>query len=239
MDRLIGIHAVAAALEAGRPLDRLLVLKGTGGPRLQEIIDTARKLRTPIRFETREALDREARGGVHQGVIAIGSERGFADLGHAIANAPKNSIFVVTDGVEDPHNLGAIVRSAHAAGAFALIIPERRSVGLTEVVSKAAAGALEYLPIVRVKNVNRALEQLKKAGYWTFGLDERGAKTIYEVDFAGKVALVLGGEGSGLHRLTAETCDGLVRIPMAGKIASLNVSVAAGVALFEVVRQRR
>lgn len=239
MDRLIGIHAVAAALEAGRPLDRILVLKGTGGPRLQELIDTARKLRTPIRFEGRANLDRQAEGGVHQGVIAFASERGFADLGHAIANAPKNSIFVVTDGIEDPHNLGAVIRSAHAAGAFALLIPERRSVGLTDVVAKAAAGALEFLPIVRVKNTNRALEQLKKAGYWTFGLDERGKETIYEVDFEGKVALVLGGEGSGLHRLTAETCDRLVRIPMAGNIASLNVSVAAGVALFEVVRQRQ
>lgn len=239
MDRLIGIHAVAAAIEAGRPLDRLLVLKGTGGQRLQEIIDAARKLRTPLRFEDRASLDREARGGVHQGVIAFVSERGFADLGHAIANAPQDSIFVVTDGVEDPHNLGAIIRSAHAAGAFALLIPERRSVGLTEVVGKAAAGALEFLPIVRVKNTNRALEQLKKAGYWTYGLDERGTETIYDVDFGGKVALVLGAEGAGLHRLTAETCDRLVRIPMAGKIASLNVSVAAGVAFFEVVRQRQ
>ncbi len=239
MERLIGIHAVAAALEAGRPLDRLLVLKGTGGPRLQEIIDAARKAGTPIRFEARANLDREARGGVHQGVVAFSSERSFLSLEEAIGRAAPNAVFVVTDGVEDPHNLGAIIRSAHAAGAAALLLPERRSVGLTEVVAKAAAGALEFLPIVRVKNVNRAMEQLKKANFWTFGLDERGQETIYEVSFEGRVALVLGGEGAGLHRLTAETCDKLVRIPMAGKIASLNVSVAAGVALFEVMRGRR
>lgn len=239
MDRLIGIHAVAAAIEAGRPLDRLLVLKGAGGPRLQQIIDAARKARTPIRFETRAHLDREARGGVHQGVVAFSSERGFANLGDVIAQAPADALIVVTDGVEDPHNLGAIIRSAHAAGAYALVLPERRSAGLTETTAKAAAGALEFLPIVRVVNVNRSLDQLKKAGFWTFGLDERGEQTIYDVDLAGKVALVLGAEGGGLHRLTAETCDVLVRIPMAGKIASLNVSVAAGVALFEVVRRRR
>ncbi|MBI1358117.1 MAG: 23S rRNA (guanosine(2251)-2'-O)-methyltransferase RlmB [Acidobacteria bacterium] len=239
MDRLIGIHAVTAAFEAERPIDRLLVAKGSGGPRLQQLIDAARRGGVPVRFEARALLDREAHGGVHQGVVAFASERGTVDLDAILAEAAPDALLVVTDGLEDPHNLGAVIRSSHAAGATALLIPERRSAGLTETVAKASAGAIEFLPVVRVKNVNRALDELKKAGFWIFGLDERGEQTIYEEDFSGKVALVLGAEGKGLHRLTSEKCDKLVRIPMTGRIASLNVSVAAGVALFEIVRRRR
>jgi 23S rRNA (guanosine2251-2'-O)-methyltransferase len=144
---------------------------------------------------------------------------------------------VVLDGVEDPHNLGAIIRTAHAAGAGSIVIPERRAVGVTDVVAKAAAGALEHLPIARVTNINRALEDLKKRGFWIYGLDERGTETYDQVQFATPTALVFGGEGAGLHELVRRHCDALVRIPMAGKIASLNVSVAAGVVLFEWKRR--
>ena len=144
---------------------------------------------------------------------------------------------VVLDGVEDPHNLGAIVRTAHAAGAAAIVIPERRAAGLTPVVSKAAAGALEHLPVVTVVNVNRTLEDLKESGFWIYGLDERGAESYDAVNYHAPTAFVIGGEGKGLHEQTKKHCDVLVRIPLSGAIASLNVSVAAGIALFEWKRR--
>lgn len=238
MDRLIGIHAVAAALEAGRPLDRVLIARGAGGPRMQVVIDACRRAGVPVRFEPRNRLDKEARGGVHQGVVAFAAARRALGLADFLASAGPDALLVVAAALEDPHNLGAIVRSAHAAGALAVVVPERRSVGLTESVAKAAAGALEFLPVARVKNVNRAVDQLKEADFWVYGLDERGEQTCWETDLRGRVALVLGAEGKGLHRLTAEKCDRLIRIPMQGNVASLNVSVAAGVVLFEAVRQR-
>jgi len=145
---------------------------------------------------------------------------------------------VVLDGVEDPHNLGAIIRTAHAAGAGAVVIPERRAVGLTDVVAKAAAGALEYLPVVRETNINRTLERLKELGYWIYGLDERGGETYDAVEYIAPTALVFGGEGKGLHEQVRKHCDVLVRIPMEGHIPSLNVSVAAGIVLFECKRRR-
>jgi 23S rRNA (guanosine2251-2'-O)-methyltransferase len=147
-------------------------------------------------------------------------------------------MLVVLDGVEDPHNLGAIIRTAHAAGAGAVIIPERRAAGITDVVAKAAAGALEHLPVVRVTNINRALEDLKQRGFWIYGLDERGTETYDRAQYASPAALVLGGEGKGLHEQVRKHCDALVRIPMEGEISSLNVSVAAGVVLFEWKRRR-
>jgi 23S rRNA (guanosine2251-2'-O)-methyltransferase len=205
---------------------------------MQALVDACRRNGVPVRFEPRDRLDKEARGGVHQGVVAFGGAREYVELSDVIAEAGPDALIVVTDGVEDPHNLGAVIRSAHAAGAVAVAIPERRSAGMTETVAKAAAGALEFLPVVRVKNVNRALDELKAAEFWVYGLDERGEQTCWETDLRGRVALVLGAEGKGLHRLTAEKCDSLIRIPMQGQVASLNVSVAAGIALFEAVRQR-
>ena len=233
MPILSGIHPVAEALKTGRPLDRLLVAQGAGGPRLQEIIDLARRASVQVRFESRAALDRLAGSSAHQGVVALGAAKPYADLDAAASS----KLVVVLDGVEDPHNLGAIVRTAHAAGAGSIVIPERRAAGVTDVVAKAAAGALEHLPIVRVTNVNRAMEDLKKRGFWIYGLDERGTETYDQVQFATPTALVFGGEGAGLHEQVRRHCDALVRIPMAGKISSLNVSVAAGVVLFEWKRR--
>ncbi|MEP6714029.1 MAG: 23S rRNA (guanosine(2251)-2'-O)-methyltransferase RlmB [Terriglobia bacterium] len=229
MALLIGIHPVMEALRAKRPLERILIARGLGGPRIQEIVELARESETPVRFEDRGALDRLAAVKSHQGVLAIGSEKKYAELEDV---APHSPLLVVLDGVEDPHNLGAIVRTAHAAGAGAVIITERRAAGLTEVVAKAAAGALEYLPVVRAVNVNQTLRKLKDMGYFVYGLDERGGTPVHEVDWAERSVVVMGGEGHGLHDLVRKNCDLLVRIPMAGNIASLNVSVATGVVLF-------
>jgi 23S rRNA (guanosine2251-2'-O)-methyltransferase len=227
---LAGVHPVREALRAGRTLDRVLIARGAGGPRLQEIIDLCRERSVPVRFEPREALDRAANGAAHQGVAAFGSAQGYAELDSVVDGA---RLLVVLDGVEDPHNLGAIIRTAHAAGAAAVLVPDRRAAGLTETVAKAAAGALEHLPVVRVGNISQTLEALKARGFWIYGLDERGPQLYNETDFARPTAIVLGGEGQGLHQLVKKHCDVLLRIPMAGAISSLNVSVAAGIVLFE------
>ncbi|MGC9973458.1 MAG: 23S rRNA (guanosine(2251)-2'-O)-methyltransferase RlmB [Bryobacteraceae bacterium] len=231
----IGVHPVLEALRARSPLNRVLIAKGASGPRLQQIIDLCRELSVPLRFEPRDALDRLAGGSIHQGVVALGAAYRHVEL----ENLPAGACLVILDGVEDPHNLGAIIRTAHAAGAGAVVVPERRAAGLTETVSKAAAGALEHLPVARVGNLARALELLKQRGYWIYGLDERGDESYDRIDYASPTAFVIGGEGQGLHQMVRKHCDFLVRIPLAGKISSLNVSVAAGVVLFEWKRRIR
>ncbi len=211
-------------------MSRVLVAKGASGPRLQEIIGLCRELSIPVRFEPREALDRVAGSAAHQGVVALGAAGQHVELADLL---PAAKLLVVLDGVEDPHNLGAIIRTAHAAGADAVVIPERRAAGLTETVAKAAAGALEYLPVAHVSNVSRTLEMLKSRGFWIYGLDERGEQDYDRAEYALPTAFVLGGEGKGLHEMVKKHCDFLVRIPLAGRISSLNVSVAAGIVLFE------
>jgi 23S rRNA (guanosine2251-2'-O)-methyltransferase len=226
----IGIHPVREALRANRPLDKVLIAKGTSGPRIQEIVDLCRERSIPVRFESRDALDRVSKGTSHQGVIAFGAAHEYAELESVLDGA---QLFVILDGVEDPHNLGAIIRTAHAAGADAVIVPERRAAPLTETVDKAAAGALEYLPVVRVTNVTQTIERLKQQKFWTYGLDERGTELYDRIDYATPTAIILGAEGKGLHQNVQKHCDVLVRIPMAGAVSSLNISVAAGVVLFE------
>jgi 23S rRNA (guanosine2251-2'-O)-methyltransferase len=236
---LAGIHPVREALRAGLPLDRVLVAKGAAGPRLQELIELCRERGIPVRFEPRAMLDRAAGSAAHQGVVGFGAAERYVSLEQTMNT---RGLHVVLDGVEDPHNLGAIVRTAHAAGAAAIVIPERRAAGLTETVARTAAGALAYLPVVRVTNISRALEELKRCGYWIYGLDERGEQAYDRVEFAAPTAIVLGGEGRGLHQTVARHCDALVSIAMAsgpaGGVASLNVSVAAGVVLFEWRRRQ-
>lgn len=227
---LAGIHPVREALMARRPMDRVLIARGSGGPRLQEIIDLCRDLHVPVRFETREVLDRAAHQARHQGIVAFGAAHGYASLDEL---PPGAQLVAVLDGIEDPHNLGAIVRTAHAAGADAVLFPERRAAGLTEVVAKTAAGALEHLPVIRIGNVSQSLEALKARGFWIYGLEERAEQLYSETDYARPTAFVLGGEGHGLHQNIRNHCDVLIRIPMAGAIASLNVSVAAGIVLFD------
>lgn len=216
-----------------------MIAKGAGGPRIEELVSLCRERKIPVRFEPREQLDRAANGAQHQNVIGYGSAEQYSTLDETMA---AGGMHVVLDGVEDPHNLGAIVRTAHAAGAAAIVIPERRAAGLTETVARVASGALAYLPVVRVTNTARALEELKEHGYWIYGLDESGKERYDKVEFTKPSAIVLGAEGHGLHQNVAKHCDFLVRIPMAGGmgrgIASLNVSVAAGVMLFEWKRRQ-
>jgi len=242
MDKLTGIHAVKEALEAQRPIDRIAIAKGRQDTRIEEIVQLARKQGVPVRFEERGQLDRLANSKDHQGVVAVAAARAAATLEDVLASANSGSgqkgLIVLLDGVEDPHNLGAIVRTALAAGAHGVLIPERRAAGLTDTVARSSAGALAHLPVAKVTNLARAMEELKEAGYWLVGLDERGDKTYTEVDYTSPVGIVLGSEGQGLHELTRKRCDFVVSLPTTGPVKSLNVSVAAGVVLFEALRQR-
>jgi len=243
MDRFTGIHAVREALEAGNTFDRIVIAKGRQDSRIEEIVQLARERSIPIRFEDRGQLDRLANSRDHQGVIAIAAARAPATLEDilASANASKgqHGLIVLLDGVEDPHNLGAIIRTALAAGAHGIVIPERRAAGLTDTVARASAGALAHLPIAKVTNLARTMEELKEAGYWLVGLDENGEKNYTEVDYTSPTGIVMGGEGKGLHELTRKRCDFVVSLPTSGPVKSLNVSVAAGVVLFEALRQRQ
>jgi 23S rRNA (guanosine2251-2'-O)-methyltransferase len=242
MDKLTGIHAVREALNAGRSLRAVLVGRGRHGGRLQEIVQLAKNRGVPVRFEDATQLDRAAGTREHQGVVALVAAQATVTLDDLIARSRASEtpgLLVLLDGVEDPQNLGAIIRSALAAGASGAVIPERRAAGLTDAAARASAGAVAHLPVARVVNLARAMEELKENGYWMVGLDERAERRHSDVDLTGPIGLVLGGEGQGLRDLVRARCDFLVSIPTSGPVLSLNVSVAAGIALFEVVRQRR
>jgi 23S rRNA (guanosine2251-2'-O)-methyltransferase len=238
MNWLTGFHAVEEALNAGRPLDRIVVARGRHGERVEAVVRLAKANNVPLRFEDRQQIDRLVGTREHQGVAALGAAKPAVELEDLLRLKTGNGLLVLLDGIEDPHNLGAIVRTSLAAGASGVIIPERRAAGLTDTVERASAGALAHLPVARVKNLVRAMEEMKEAGYWLVGLDERAEKSYTGVDLKGSVGIVLGREGEGLHELTRKRCDFLVSIPTTGPVRSLNVSVAAGVMLFEAVRQR-
>jgi 23S rRNA (guanosine2251-2'-O)-methyltransferase len=241
MNYIYGINAVAEALKArGRSFEWVGVSKERHDLRLQRVVDECRRQGVAVRFLGRAELDRMAGNNAHQGVVAITSNKRYNDLDDVIAaKRGHHSLIVVLDGVEDPHNLGAILRTADAAGADGVVIPERRAVGVTATVAKASAGASEHLPMAKVTNIARTLEELKEKNLWIVGLDERGTETYDALDYNMDCAIVLGSEGKGVHDLVAKKCDFLVSIPMLGKVPSLNVSVAAGVVLYEIVRQRR
>jgi 23S rRNA (guanosine2251-2'-O)-methyltransferase len=240
MHYIYGINAVSEALKArGRAFEWVGMAKERHDIRLQRLIEECRRLGLPVRFLQRSELDRMAGHVAHQGVVAVTSAKQYNDLDDVIAaKRGEYSLIVVLDGIEDPHNLGAILRTADAAAADGVVIPERRAVGVTGTVTKTSAGASEHLPIAKVTNIARAVEELKASNIWTVGLDERGAKTYDALDYQMDCALVLGAEGKGLHDLVKKKCDFLVSIPMLGRVPSLNVSVAAGVVLYEIVRQR-
>src|ERR1700681_933551 len=241
MNYIYGINAVAEALKArGRTFAWVGVAKERHDLRLKHVVDECRRQGVAVRFVPRDELDHMAGNNAHQGVVAVTSAKQYNDLEDVVAaRRGQYSLMVVLDGVEDPHNLGAILRTADAAGADGVVIPERRAAGVTGTVAKASAGASEHLPIAKVTNIARTLEELKAQNLWMVGLDERGQQTYDEVDYKMHCAIVLGAEGKGLHDLVRKNCDFMVSIPMLGQVPSLNVSVAAGVVLYEVVRQRR
>jgi 23S rRNA (guanosine2251-2'-O)-methyltransferase len=241
MHYIYGINAVTEALKAQkRSFEWVGMAKERHDLRLQRLIEDCRRLGVPVQYLKRTDLDRMAGTGAHQGVVAVTSAKQYSDIDDVVgAKRGKYALILVLDGVEDPHNLGAILRTSDAAGADGVVIPERRAAAVTGTVTKVSAGASEHLPIAKVTNIARTVEELKERNVWTVGLDEKSKKTYDALDYKMDCALVLGGEGKGLHDLVKKKCDFLVSIPMLGKVSSLNVSVAAGVVLYEIVRQRR
>lgn len=235
-DAVYGINAVKEAIGA-RPVDYVLVTQGHRSPRVGEILGACRAAGVQVRFAPRVALDRAAGTEQHQDVVAICAAKAYDDLETLVASSEK-PLIVALDGVEDPGNLGAIIRTAVGAGAAGVVIPERRAAGLSAAVARAAAGALEHARIARVTNLVRALVELKKQNLWVYGFEAHAPKSYLDLDYTGPCALLLGGEGRGLHRLAREACDELASLPLAGPVQSLNVSVAAGVVLYEAARQR-
>ncbi len=238
---IYGIHAVSEALKSGaRSFDYVGIARERHDQRVQRLIDDCRASGVQVRFLLREQLDRTANTNTHQGVIAVTTSKQYADVDALLEKRRgKHAFLVVLDGVEDPHNLGALIRTADAAGADGVIIPDRRAAGLTGTAVKASAGASEHVPIARVTNISRTLDELKERNVWTVGLDQRGSQSYEELDYKMDCAIVLGAEGKGLHDLVRRRCDFLVSIPMLGHVPSLNVSVAGGVVMYEVARQRR
>lgn len=238
MSVIYGVNPVLEALRGERrPVERIAIALGVKIARFDELMRAAKAAKVPVARQPAASLDRHAGGRNHQGVVAwVGAAR-YASLDDVVERMGERRLVVVLDGVEDPHNLGAIVRTAECAGAAGVVVPERGAVGLTETVAKTSAGALEHLPVARVTNLVPALETLKKAGAWVLGL-EAGAATAYtDYDYSGPTVLVFGGEGKGLRRLVREQCDVLVSVPLHGAISSLNVSVTVGVVLFEARRR--
>lgn len=235
-----GRNAVIEAFRSGKTIDKLYVLDGCKDGPVVTIIREAKKTDTIIRYVDREILDRLSKTGHHQGVVANAAAYDYAEV-EDILNAAREKgeppfVFIL-DGIEDPHNLGAIIRTANLAGAHGVIIPKRRAVGLTATVAKTSAGALNYTPVAKVTNLSATIEELKKEGLW-FVCADMGGETMYNLNLTGPIGLVIGNEGEGVSRLVKEKCDYVASIPMKGNIDSLNASVAAGVLAYEIVRQR-
>jgi 23S rRNA (guanosine2251-2'-O)-methyltransferase len=238
---LYGVNPIIEALRAGRAPEVITIAEGARDERLRELIDLARQSGIRISHARRTDLDREVGSTHHQGVTARVAAPRYAeadDLLDAIAGSNRPPLLLVLDGIEDPRNLGAILRTAECAGASGVILPERRAAGLNETVAKASAGAVEYLPVARVTNLTVLIRQLKERNVWVVGTAADAPIDYSSWDWTRPSAIVLGGEGAGLHRLVRENCDALVKIPVHGKIESLNVSVAAGIILYEALRQR-
>ncbi|PDO11295.1 MAG: 23S rRNA (guanosine(2251)-2'-O)-methyltransferase RlmB [Candidatus Reconcilbacillus cellulovorans] len=240
-DYIAGRRAVAEALRAGRPIHKLFVAAGARD-NIRELSEEARRLGIPVQIVDRRKLDDLVPDVSHQGVVAQAASGRYWELDELLGGAASDGqppFFVLLDGIEDPRNLGAILRTAECAGVHGVIVPKRRSAGLTAAVAKTSAGAVEHVRVARVSNVVQAIRRLRERGIWVVGADLSGDRYIYDVDLTIPVAIVVGNENAGIGRLVRESCDWLVRIPLFGSVASLNASVAAGVLLYEVVRQRR
>ena len=235
-----GRNAVIEAFRSGRTIDKLYILDGCQDGPVMTIKREARKQDTLIKYVTKERLDQLSETGRHQGVIAAAAAYGYAEVSDILQKAKDKGeapFVLLLDGIEDPHNLGAIIRTANQAGAHGVIIPKNRAVGLTATVAKASAGALNYTPVAKVTNLGQTIEELKKDGLW-FVCADMGGTSMYELNLKGPIGLVIGAEGDGVSRLVREKCDMSAQIPMRGDIDSLNASVAAGVLAYEIVRQR-
>jgi 23S rRNA (guanosine2251-2'-O)-methyltransferase len=240
MNTVYGIHSVFEVVKS-RPksVHYLAMAREKHDIKIQRILEEARAHGLPVRFVDKAALGRMAGTEAHQGIVAVTAGKQYQDLDDLLsAKRGEYHFLLVLDGVEDPHNLGALLRTADAAGIDGVVIPERRAAGVTGTVAKSSAGASEHVAIARVTNIARTIEELKDRNIWTVGLDERGTQTYDQIDYKMDCAIVLGAEGKGLHDLVKRKCDFLVSIPMLGSVPSLNVSVAGGVVMFEAVRQR-
>ena len=235
-----GRNAVIEAYRAGRPIDKLFILDGCQDGPILTIKREAKAKQTPVKFVTKERLDQLSETGKHQGVIAYAAAYEYATVEEILDNARQKGeapFLFLLDNIEDPHNLGAIIRTANLAGAHGVIVPKNRAAGLTAVVAKTSAGALNFTPVARVTNLAKTIEELKKEGIW-FVCADMGGTTMYDLNLKGPIGLVIGNEGEGVGRLVKEKCDMIASIPMKGDIGSLNASVAAGVLAYEIVRQR-
>lgn len=235
-----GRNAVMEAFRSGKTIDKLFVLNGCQDGPVRSILREAKKQDTLVQFVKKERLDQMSETGKHQGVIASAAAYEYAEVSDMLARAREKGeqpFLILLDNIEDPHNLGAIIRTANLAGAHGVVIPKRRAVGLTATVARVSAGALNYTPVAKVTNLAHTIEELKKEGMW-FVCADMGGETMYHLDLKGPVGLVVGNEGEGVGRLVKEKCDFIASIPMKGEIDSLNASVAAGVLAYEIVRQR-
>ena len=235
-----GRNAVLEAFRSGKPVDKLFVLDGCQDGPILTIKREAKAKQTPVKFVTKERLDQLSETGKHQGVIAYAAAYEYATVEEILDNARQKGeapFLFLLDNIEDPHNLGAIIRTANLAGAHGVIVPKNRAAGLTAVVAKTSAGALNFTPVARVTNLAKTIEELKKEGIW-FVCADMGGTTMYDLNLKGPIGLVIGNEGEGVGRLVKEKCDMIASIPMKGDIDSLNASVAAGVLAYEIVRQR-
>lgn len=238
---LEGRNALTEALASGRAIDKVFIAEGSTDRALARLAAQAKQAGAVVVETDRRKLDQMSATGAHQGVIAMVAAHSYATLDDILNRAKERGeapLIVICDELSDPHNLGAVIRTAECAGAHGVVIPKRRSVGLTAIVGKASAGALEYMPVARVTNITNAIKELKERGVWIFGTAAEGATPLYQADLKGAAAIVIGNEGDGMSRLVAESCDLKVSIPMKGRISSLNASAAAAILLYEAVRQR-
>ena len=241
LDRLEGRNPVIEALKSGRSINRILVSKGEKEGSIKHIIALARQKHIVIQEIDRSRLDAMSEKKSHQGVIALVAAKDYVDVDdilNAAADSGRPPFIIILDEITDPHNLGSILRTSNAAGVHGVIIPKRRAIGLTPAVSKASAGAIEYVPVARVTNLVQTIEYLKKQNIWVVGTDAAAEKPYFDSDLTGGIALVVGSEGEGIGRLVKEACDFTVSIPMAGAISSLNAAVAGAIVIYEIVRQR-
>ncbi|MTI48356.1 23S rRNA (guanosine(2251)-2'-O)-methyltransferase RlmB [Sporosalibacterium faouarense] len=236
-----GRNPVIEVLKSGREIEKIILSKGSNQGSIKKIIGMAKSKKVLVQYVDKSNLDSLSETGNHQGVIALVSAHEYKSIDYILKSAEEKGeapFVIILDEIEDPHNLGAIMRTAECAGVHGVIIPKRRSVGLTSTVAKTSAGAIEYMPVAKVTNISNAIEELKERGLWIYGADMDGDEDYFKKDLKGPIGIVVGNEGKGISRLVKEKCDFLVKIPMKGKVSSLNASVATSIITYEVLRQR-